>query len=522
MMMRVRTMTRDVDKMKIFDSTWKTAAAWIVILTIFLIMCAKKEKGGEILAVVGDRKITADEFMRRAEFTVRPAYCRQNSGTDKTIILNSLIAEKLAAFESGEDNALARNPSFKAYIRGRKEQMMRNVLFGRIAADKIRPDTSELNTRYRMAGREYHVAYCTIGGDLVRFAEEQETISGAGLFDAVYRKAGGLGPPPERTVSWESEENPAVHRALFSEVLVRDQVIGPVQVDEEQFLMLKVLGWVDRPAVTDSGVRQRNDDVVEAWEREKAEAVWDNYVYDLMKNKRLDFDPDMFGKMAALFRPMVMRPRPNALPFMNQNKLPEMQQAVIDSVRREMNKQEFEGGPFFTFDGKTWTVADFLEIYASHPLVFRKSKFSESEFPEQFKFAVADLMRDQIINREAYAKGIDRLPSVQAYEHMWQDALMAKYQQYMYLQSRNTAMPSANASPADIERILDDYLNPYTDSLFVQYSDRIRINMPVFESIRLTRIDMVALNRNVPYPETVPSFPMLTNKSRLNFGTRVE
>jgi hypothetical protein len=505
--------------MMISNSVRKIVAIAVVLLTVLLVVCAKKERKDDILAIVGDRVITTDEFIRRAEYTVRPPYCKRDSNIDKQIILNSIIAEKLYAFEAGDDNPLTRNTAFQAYIRGRKEQFMRKILFARIVDKKIKTDTYELNKRYRLAGRKYHVAYCSIGRDVAQFVKVQQTKSfQTDLFDTVYRKAGGMGPAPERTVSWESHEIQVVHQALFSEPLFKNQVIGPIQVDRDQFMMLKVLGWIDRPAVTSSDVQRRNNKVYEDWEREKSEAIWNDYVFDLMKSKRLDFDRDTFEKMAELFRPMYVRSNPKTLPFMNPETVQETPHSVVDSVGIELKKQNFEDQPFFTFDRKTWTVADFMRIYASHPLVFRKSKFSNSEFPEQFKFAVADLMRDQIINRKAYDKGIDQSPSVQAHTHMWQDALIAKYQQYTYLQSKTADKISA----ANIGRILDDYLNPYSDSLFIKYSERIRINIPVFEDIKLTRIDMITLNQNVPYLETVPPFPILTNKIRLNYGRRLE
>ena len=131
-------------------------------------------------------------------------------------------------------------------------------------------------------------------------------------------------------------------------------------------------------------------------------------------------------------------------------------------------------------------------------------------------------MRDQIVNQEAYDKGIDKSPSVQADTYMWQDALLARYQQYTYLHTKTTDIPSNKVSGENIDHILDDYLNAYSDSLFLKYSERIRINIPVLENIILTRIDMVALNQNVPYFETVPPFPILTNKIRLNYGKRLQ
>ena len=507
--------------MKVSCSAWKNALVILILLLMVTVMvvCTKKENRADILAIVEDRVITSDEFIRRAEYTIRPPYCKRNSDIDKRIILNSIIAEKLYAFEASDDNPLSRNVTFQAYIRGRKEQFMRQVLFAQVVRKKIKPDTSELNKRYRLAGREYHVAYCSIGPKAARFAEEEKKKSGQyDLFDSVYRKAGGMGPVPERSVSWKSQDSRIVHRALFSEPLIKNQVIGPIQVDDGQFLMLKVLGWVDRPAVDSSEIKKRDNEVYEDWERDEAEAIWDDYVLEIMKNKRLDFNRETFEKMAELFRPMYMRSNPKTMPSISPEEVQKTPDSVIDSVGTELKKQGFEIRPFFAFDGKTWTVADFMKIYASHPLVFRKRKFSDSEFPEQFKFAVADLMRDQIVNQKAYDKGIDKLPSVEEHTHMWQDALIAKYHQFTYLQGKTTDKMSAK----NIGRIITNYLNPYSDSLFSKYSEKIRINIPVLEGIKLTRIDMVSLNDNVPYMDTVPPFPILTDKTRLNYGSRLE
>ncbi|MGH7491390.1 MAG: hypothetical protein ACREOO_03235 [bacterium] len=77
------------------------------------------------LARIGGKTISREEFIRRAEYAPRPAYCRGDDYVHKKIMLNSLIAEKLLALEAGEDNELTRKPEFLLYLQGRKEQAMR-------------------------------------------------------------------------------------------------------------------------------------------------------------------------------------------------------------------------------------------------------------------------------------------------------------------------------------------------------------------------------------------------------------
>jgi hypothetical protein len=169
-------------------------------------------------------------------------------------------------------------------------------------------------------------------------------------------------------------------------------------------------------------------------------------------------------------------------------------------------------------DGKTWTVRDFEKALNSHPLVFRKKKMGKGEFPKQFKYAVADLLRDTYLNREAHKKGLDGLPVVRDVAFQWHDALMAGFQRTEYLKSRNVK----DSFSTDWRKIIANELNPYADSLFKKYSDRIQVNIPNFESVQLTRIDMVVRHEGQAYTTAVPSFPLLTTRNRMDYGRKLE
>ena len=56
----------------------------------------------------------------------------------------------------------------------------------------------------------------------------------------------------------------------------------------------------------------------------------------------------------------------------------------------------------------------------------------------------------------------------------------------------------------------------------LDYSDKIEINIDAFENIELTSTDMMVTQSGVPYPILVPSFPILTDDSKLNYGKKME
>mgnify|MGYP001427959092 CR=1 FL=1 len=75
----------------------------------------------QIIAKVGDKIISVQDFIERAEYTPRPFYCRGKSSTDKRIILNSLVGEKLFSIEMTKEVPT----EIGNYLIGRRNQKMR-------------------------------------------------------------------------------------------------------------------------------------------------------------------------------------------------------------------------------------------------------------------------------------------------------------------------------------------------------------------------------------------------------------
>ena len=79
----------------------------------------------QIIAKVGDKIISVQDFIERAEYTPRPFYCRGKSSIDKRIILNSLIGEKLFSIEMTKEVPI----EIDNYLIGRRNQKMRKTKF---------------------------------------------------------------------------------------------------------------------------------------------------------------------------------------------------------------------------------------------------------------------------------------------------------------------------------------------------------------------------------------------------------
>ncbi|HDP67614.1 MAG TPA: hypothetical protein ENN20_03815 [Candidatus Marinimicrobia bacterium] len=470
----------------------------------------------KILAKVGDRIITTDEFIRRAEYTIRPTYCRQDYYIHRKIVLNSLIAEKMLALEAGADNELVLNEEFRNYIKGRREQAMRQVYYLRKAWEKANPDTALVNKVYQLAGRKYQIHYLRLPDEatVAQFLHlhAMQNIS----FDSLAADLLNGAPIPQREISFKDDLSDEYQEIFYSEPLTKNQLLGPLQNPDGSWMIMQISGWTTEPAVSEWDIRQRYQDVYDKLKTQAANRVYSAEVARLMQGKKMELREQTFFRLAEILAPVYLKNLDDKKRAFNQRfwganseiELDPSWNADVEQIREE---------PLLDFDGKVWRVADLEKAIQSHPLVFRKRQISRREFPEQLKLAIADLLRDLRINTAAYQAGYDKLPEVENYTALWQDNLLAIYQRNRYLEKFGALAEFGK----NYTRVIETVMNPIVDSLQVRYNDKIQINTEAFEKIQLTDIDLFAVQKGVAYPIVSPSFPLLTTDNKLDYGSRL-
>lgn len=490
----------------------------IIFLPLFafvLFHCGRKEnpeKKEIILARIGDRIITQNEFLRRAEYTIRPAYCSGDGYIHKKIVLNSLIAEKLLALEAGDNNELMQNEDVRLYLQGRKEQAMRQWSYYKEGFEKVELDDDEIKNVYDLAGRSYKLAYFSVNDAALAERVRKEIQTGKSFEDS-HRAGGTLAQIAEREVAYEAPESKVIHEALFSSELKKDQILGPLKVEDGSALFLKIEGWTDHLAISDAQIQRRWQDVSQRLTESMAEDVYDEYIGKLMRGKRLEFDPSTFRKIVNIVGPYYLKSSDEKKTMFNKQLWnADDNTNMMASMGNQLDA--ILDAPLFRIDGQIWTVRDLEKEMKIHPLVFRKRQLSKRDFAEQFKLAVVDMVRDRYITKDAYEKGYDREETVQRSVETWKDNLLALYQQNKFL--KNTGQQENFNT--EYLKIVENTLNPYVDSLQAKYAPNIEINTTAFENVKLTSVDMMVIQRNVPFPIVVPGFPVLTTDHALDYG----
>lgn len=271
-----------------------------------------------VLARIGDRIITVDEFKRRAEFTIRPPYCNRSTLPHKTIVLNSLIAEKLFALETDADSVMPLNSDMEKYLRGRMEQAMRQYHYYNEAYSQIEVDTAEIKKGYRLAANTYTVSFVRLpnimAGEEVRRILKDNNDN----FDEVIKELFEDGKIPTREINYLDPSKSKLYEEFFTEPVKKGEILGPIELEDGSTMILKVNGWIKRPVITNHEIQQRYNDVREKIYSTQARKKYAEIVGSLMAGKSMEFIPETFSKVSDFYKTLYIKSQKQKKDELNQ------------------------------------------------------------------------------------------------------------------------------------------------------------------------------------------------------------
>ena len=395
------------------------------------------------------------------------------------------------------------------YLKGRKEQAMRELLFYEKGYKDVQISPATLNRFSSTADRKYKVQFCRLPDS--RVADEIHHFMEQGFsYEEIFDAAFGLDSIPERSINFFSEEDPFIIENIFSEKLEKDEVLSPFKAIDGSYLWIKVKGWTKTPVITASSQKVIRQDIDEKLNRLEAIRKYNEYTAELMSGKKMNLIEPAFSRFLEVASNYY-------LGSVNDNKLIEIilniDEEIFEKPDFDTMKSDDIKMPFMYFDERTWSIGEIQELIDSHPLVFRKKRIKKDEFPKQLKFALADLMRDHYLTAEAYKIGYDKHESVLLEKYLWEDHLYASLKKEQILEEKGLSVENDR----DYLNVMGDYIG----MLQKKYSDQIMINFRELDKIDLSHINMVALKPFAPYGHPVPSFPVLTQDHSIDYGKEI-
>jgi hypothetical protein len=485
--------------------TFFTKVFLLATLSALQITLAQSKSEDRILAKVGEKKISVEEFLQRSELTPRPLNFK-----GKNVTLNNLITEKLLALEARLDRNFTPSPVLQGKLRGIKEQLMRDRLYKEVAYNNVVLDPEEVESVYRASMREYELEFYTVHSKELAHRIQAVVDSVPELSDQMFKEVEQiLGKKPLHKVSYKDLDDDVIHEALFTSPLDTGRVIGPLRLGNGDFIMMKVVNWVDYPLISGEDQQIRWNNVQKKLHETKALKLWRSFQTNTMKGKTIEFERNTFNAVSNLAMQYYFRK--------NGNDSLDSQHPEISVIALSASEVD-PGTPFFTIDGTVWTIEDFKKELVAHPLVFRTRDLNEDNFREQLKLAIADLVGDYYLTKEAYRRSLDHSEEINRQLEMWEDSFLAINQERNILKSaaeRGIIDEHDNASKLK-------YLESYLSDVQKKYGSSIWINHEELEKITLTNVDFFAWRPGVPHPVAVPAFPILINSDNLGYASRLE
>ena len=200
-----------------------------LLIICFSFLCGDTQN--RVVAQIADQMITVNDFIKRAEYTPRPLYCRGNTSLDKRIILNTLIGEKLFSMEMDKEIP----STVEDYLAGRKNQKMREVLFNHITQSEL-TKIDNFSHWYELAFLEYDISYLSIWDtnlieEIKIKIDEEQSLEDIHLF-----YTGKKDIPQREKLNLFTADNGALREEIFSTERNTGDILGPIIADDNIML----------------------------------------------------------------------------------------------------------------------------------------------------------------------------------------------------------------------------------------------------------------------------------------------
>ena len=460
-----------------------------------------------IIAKIENRVITVNDFLKRCEYSPRPAYCNGDNFIHKKISLNSLIAEKILAIEFDRNNQTI-NENQRYFIEGRKEQLMRHLMLKKYGYEDIQLDSILLMQQYQLRKRTYEVEYVIKNENVLKELNAKENI----VTSKENAPVPSVNNISSKNLSYNDQMVDSIRELLFSSGPELKQVYGPYIATDSTVFYMKVSGWITGVNISD----QQKKDTWESVKNEMTEAQalkkYSSYISNLMRDKKIKYDERNFEIFAKLVS-NVYKIEKFKKEKMIQSSIWESNNAVqIETLNLAKNMKE---KIILHHDGKNWTINDIMSLIKKHPLIFRKKNINPNNFTNELKFSLADLFRDMHITKQGYDLGLDQNINVKSETNKWQDYIKSELIKTKYAKS---FQKNSNSNDRNNQYKL---ITNKIDSLQKAYSNKIKINTDKFEEIELLSIDLFGMYSNQAYNNLEPPFPILTDDHLLDYGSKI-
>jgi hypothetical protein len=445
-----------------------------VLCASVLFSCGQKPETNPIVATVGSKKITVQEFSDRAAFSperlaVRPA-------PDKGQLLQLLISEKLLALEAEIQDMNSQR--IKELADFTEKLAVTRELFITEVRQNVRLDSADVHLALERSRQERKISFLQFidletANDYLRKWQNSS-------FKRTVKELNGDDADParnQRVFKWGDND------ALLEEAIYKLEVgeLSPVIPVPNGFLLVRCDDII-YTAVDKTTQQNRTRKVKQILTARQEAQLSKQFVSGFMKSQNVRFDKNQVRKIIDAISRVVNEQQNGDETELKEIPVPE--HAVLGALE---STKEFHGDPIVEFDGGQLGVDEFLNMWRAY-------HFSVQQHPAACRKALNDqfslVIRDHLLAGEARRRGLDVAPNVLRDVQMWRD---------YYLSESIT------------QQLSQDELDELLQKLRQQHT--VEIDNDRLQEIELSDIPVIAMRPGQYTSRVTPSWPSFINLS---------
>lgn len=408
----------------------------IIFILILFSRISSAQNENEVLAKIGSDAITVEQFQNRFDFMPHLNYSNSNIDSIKKEFLYSLVAEKLWALEADELQ-IDTIESVKLSLKSLEKLFVKDELYKREVDSKIVVTANEIKTGLTRVTRILNALIIT-SPDSEKIWKFYNSFQAGASFDSVLVSLKMPQKPFE--VKYGSFEDEAMEEILYS--LKLNEISKPIKSKNNWFIFQLVSDEQDLSI--DPSKDHAKNIVIKKLRDRKAQKLGRAYLDKLFIGKSINADRRLFDIMSdKLLDILIVRTGKTKSDSLIDVQLLE---ADIKKVLSSLNPVDLNAA-FINLDPDPATIKDFL-YYTIYQKVFFDS-FSSIKFKQSLNRIVKKFIEDELISREGFKNGLDKLPSVKNDLQIWKNYYLSEV-------LMNSYADSITITDDDMERLITE------------------------------------------------------------------
>ncbi|MHB8581017.1 MAG: peptidylprolyl isomerase [Ignavibacteriaceae bacterium] len=464
----------------------------------------KSKIGNEVLAKVGNKNITVREFISGYEFG--PAFYMKEKNS-KDIYLKFLLDEKLLAldgYSQGYNDSVRVKELYKAI----QSDLTTEQLFKQDVQKDVKITKKEIKDAIRDKQFTYDIKWLYApNNDSLSFFESG--LSNKISFDSLYKMQ--LNDSifyDQRSMKIDkfklSVRNPQL--AIAVDTLKVNEISPPIKAPDGWYIVMITDIWKNE-IVSETMYQKDEYDANRALEMQQMDSLSDAYVHKMMLEHNPVIQARPFDLLRSYMGSYELSPE-----IYKKWGLDEHMKSEVQNYE-SLSEKNLGKIPLVALNDTTYTMANFINWFRLRDEYLKFNQTNFNNFSASLESLIWQMVRDNLLMRRAYSKGLENMEIVKEQCSWWKDKIVYSIMRDKIAQSvgLNIESPAQRMKIFNKEHEIIDKTNKILDQLKAKY--KISINKELLDKITVQNennphaIDTYIVKKGGIFPH--PAYPSI-------------